>query len=94
MVRCLNLAISRKYVLLVPAIALAVGCARVNLTIEPTSGAHNPVVKQNDANGVSTWAILPASYNPQIATPWIIYNHGFGQTISSIAENPPQNGFV
>ena len=41
-----------------------------------------------------TWAILPASYNPKNSSPWIVYNHGFGQTISSITADPPQNFFV
>lgn len=74
--------------------ALIVGCAQVHLTVSPTSIGHNLILLHNDANGVSTWAILPESYNPHNATPWIIYNHGFGQTISSITANPPQSAFV
>jgi alpha-beta hydrolase superfamily lysophospholipase len=51
-------------------------------------------LQKSDANGVSTWAILPPSYNPQSPSPWIIYDHGFGQSIGSIAANPPQSAFV
>jgi pimeloyl-ACP methyl ester carboxylesterase len=68
---------------------LIVGCARVDERVPPPT-----VLQQADANGVSTWAMLPTAYNPQNATPWIIYNHGFGQTIDSIVTNAPQYEFV
>ena len=45
-------------------------------------------------NGVSTWAILPESYNAQNASPWVIYDHGVGQTINSITADFPQSDFV
>jgi pimeloyl-ACP methyl ester carboxylesterase len=38
--------------------------------------------------------MVPNSYNPTKASPWIIYNHGFGQTIDSIAADSPQSTFV
>jgi pimeloyl-ACP methyl ester carboxylesterase len=37
-----------------------------------------------DANGVATWAVIPASYRPEIQWPWVIYNHGYGQRGSDI----------
>lgn len=70
------------------------GCARVTLTVRQPAGGNNPIVQGTDINGVLTWAIVPATYNPQKATPWIIYDHGFGQTIGSIAADPPQSDFV
>jgi acetyl esterase/lipase len=73
---------------------LTVGCARVILTVPQNSNEHNPILEQTDANGVGTWAIVPASYDRQKAAPWIIYNHGFGQTINSITTNLPQSAFV
>jgi acetyl esterase/lipase len=80
--------------LIVLSAFLIIGCAQVHLTVSSTSIAHTHLLQQNDSNGVSTWAIVPDSYNSQNPTPWIIYNHGFGQTISSIASNPPQANFV
>ena len=75
--------------------ALAItGCARVTLTVKPPSSQSYHILQQNDINGVSTWAILPPSYDPQKPAPWIIYNHGIGQTIASIASSPPQSDFV
>lgn len=56
--------------------------------------AGSTILKRADANGVSTWAIVPGSYDPAKPTPWIIYDHGFGQTINSITANPPQSTFV
>lgn len=73
--------------------ALTVGCG-VDLKVEPTSPARSTMLQHTDANGVSTWAIVPDSYDASKASPWIIYNHGFGQTINSITANPPQSSFV
>ena len=75
-------------------IALTTGCARVYLTVAPTSISSDHILRKDDVNGVSTWAILPESYNAQKANPWIIYNHGLGQTINSITADFPQSEFV
>jgi alpha-beta hydrolase superfamily lysophospholipase len=83
-----------KCVLLALCIALTTGCARVYLTVPPTPVSHNHILCRNDVNGVSTWAILPESYNAQNATPWVIYDHGFGETIDIITANYPQSAFV
>jgi alpha-beta hydrolase superfamily lysophospholipase len=80
--------------LLAFCIISASGCARVYLTVTPTPVSHNLILRRNDVNGVSTWAILPESYNAQTATPWVIYDHGIGQTINSITADPPQSAFV
>ena len=69
------------------------GCG-VNSKFEPTSPVRSTILQHTDANGVPTWAIVPDSYDASKASPWIIYNHGFGQTISSITANPPQSSFV
>jgi pimeloyl-ACP methyl ester carboxylesterase len=82
----------KKYVFLILCAAFMAGCASVHLNISPVS--QNQTVEESDANGVATWAILPPSYNPQIANPWIIYNHGIGQSIASVAASPPQSNFV
>ena len=66
----------------------------MHLTTAANPGAEYRILHQNDANGVSTWAILPPSYNAQIPNPWIIYDHGLGQSIASIATSPPQAPFV
>jgi fermentation-respiration switch protein FrsA (DUF1100 family) len=68
---------------------LVSGCAAYDVRMAP-----NPVLREADPNGVSTLAILPASYDAKKAVPWIIYDHGFGQTIDSIVTNPPQQAFV
>jgi hypothetical protein len=73
---------------------LAVGCARVHMTFAPSPIAQNRLLQLIDANGVSTWALLPPNYNPQTESPWIIYDHGFGQTISSIVSDPLHSWFV
>ena len=66
----------------------------MHLSLAPSANIQNRILQGNDANGVATWAILPPTYDPQTATPWIIYNHGFGQTISSILTDPAHNLFV
>jgi alpha-beta hydrolase superfamily lysophospholipase len=38
--------------------------------------------------------MVPDSYDASKPSPWIIYNHGFGQTITSITANRPQSYFV
>ena len=70
------------------------GCG-VELNVEPAP-VHSPILQRTDLNGVSTWAIVPDSYSydKSKAYPWIIYDHGFGQTINSITANPPQSSFV
>jgi len=84
-----------KSLLLIAAFApFTIGCASVRLGISSSPFPHFPLTQKLDANGVPTWAILPPSYNPQVATPWIIYNHGFGQTIDSIAADVPQSRFI
>lgn len=69
--------------------ALSIGCARYELR-----NSNGSILRQTDINGVLTWAVVPASYRSQNPTPWIIYNHGLGQTISSILADDPQGGFV
>jgi hypothetical protein len=69
---------------------LLLGCAKFDVLSPP-----NPILKQTDANGVSTMAIIPASYDPEKASPWVIYDHGFGQTIEAIiTTNPPRQAFM
>ncbi len=82
----------KKCLFLALCAALMAGCASVHLNISPVS--QNQTLEGSDANGVATWAILPPSYNPQIANPWIIYSHGIGQSIASVATSPPQSNFV
>jgi hypothetical protein len=38
--------------------------------------------------------MVPDSYDASKPSPWIICNHGLGQTIDSITANPPQSYFV
>ena len=75
-------------------IVLAAGCTRPHLSVAPSAVTQNRILQGNDTNGVFTWAILPPTYNPHTATPWIIYNHGSEQTISSIITNSAHNQFV
>jgi hypothetical protein len=70
--------------------ALTTGCA--NVYFAPV--AQNPMLQASDANGVPTWAILPPTYNPHNPNPWIIYDHGIGQSIASIPVSLPQGPFV
>jgi alpha-beta hydrolase superfamily lysophospholipase len=84
----------KRFFLLALCIALIAGCASLHVEVSPTPAVQYPLLQKTDVNGVSTWAILPPSYNPQNATPWIVYNHGYGQTIASIVADPPQNSFV
>jgi alpha-beta hydrolase superfamily lysophospholipase len=84
----------KKCVFLVLCAILTAGCSKLNLTVSLDPIPQNQILQGNDANGVPTWAVLPPSYNPQNSYPWIIYDHGFGQTINSITAAPPQNGFV
>jgi hypothetical protein len=82
-----------KCLLIAICLALTTGCG-VDFKNEPNPSVINPIVQHADANGVSTWAIVPKSYTPSKSSPWIIYDHGFGQTISSITADPPQSTFV
>lgn len=84
----------KKCVFLVLCAILTAGCAKLNLNVSFDSIPQNQILQGNDANGVPTWAVLPPSYKPENSYPWIIYDHGFGQTIYSITAHPPQNGFV
>jgi hypothetical protein len=72
---------------------LTVGCGN-DLKVEPAPPVRSTTLQRSDVNGVATWAIVPDSYDPSKPSPWIIYNHLFGQTITSITENPPQSSFV
>ena len=80
---------AKTFLLLALCAGLIIGCARYELRNSNVS-----ILRQTDVNGVLTWAVLPASYKSQNPTPWIIYNHGWGQTISSILADDPQGGFV
>lgn len=73
---------------------LCAGCAAVHLVDQSNSSFNVQVIQKTDVNGVATWAILPSSYSGKTATPWIIYDHGFGQTIESILQNNPYSDFV
>ena len=73
---------------------LAAGCARVHLSLASATQMQNRILQASDVNGVAAWAILPPSYNPRVPSPWIIYNHGFGQTIGSILTDPTHSLFV
>ena len=73
-------------------VALMSGCGTVHHNLSPISSAS--ILRAADANGVSTWAVLPASYSPAAQSPWIIYNHGFGQEIETIFTNPSQSFFI
>jgi alpha-beta hydrolase superfamily lysophospholipase len=84
----------RRYVLIALCSALFIGCAQINFTASPDPNSRNRFLEQIDMNGVLTWAVLPASYNSHNPTPWIVYNHGFGQTIISIVTDPPHSAFV
>lgn len=68
------------------------GCGSVFYAGSPMSGAS--ILRQVDANGVSTWAVLPPSYDPRLASPWIIYNHGFGEDINWILTHAPESSLV
>jgi hypothetical protein len=48
----------------------------------------NTVREIEDANGVRTWAVIPAAYAPGTRWPWVIYNHGYGQYGSDIYTGP------
>lgn len=84
----------KKCVFLVLCAILAAGCSNLHLTVSFDPIPQNQILQGSDANGVPTWAVLPPSYKPENSYPWIIYDHGFGQTIYSITAHPPQNGFV
>jgi pimeloyl-ACP methyl ester carboxylesterase len=77
------------YLLSALCAALIIGCARFELRNSNVS-----ILRQSDVNGVLTWAVLPASYKSQNPTPWIIYNHALGQTISSILADDLRGDFV
>jgi pimeloyl-ACP methyl ester carboxylesterase len=84
----------RKRVLLVLWAVLTAGCAKLHLTVSLDSIPQNQILQASDANDVPTWAVLPPSFNPQNSYPWIVYDHGFGQTINSITADLPQKAFI
>ena len=90
--RCYYRVTVKKRLLALFCIAFTSGCGSVFHTVAPIPSSS--VLRANDVNGVSTWAVLPTSYDPQAAAPWIIYNHGFEQEINSILTHFPQSLFV
>jgi len=68
------------------------GCGTVHHNISPIPSAS--ILRAPDVNGVSTWAVLPTSYNPAAQSPWIIYNHGFGQEIEALLTTASQSFFI
>jgi acetyl esterase/lipase len=80
--------------ILVSLAFLLVGCGDVHRAIPSSGGTAYQVLQKNDVNSVFTWAVLPSSYSAQHANRWIIYDHGFGQTVESILQNNPQSAFV
>ena len=90
----LKLADVKRFILAAICAAVIAGCGTVRLEVSPSAVPHYPVAQKTDVNGVLTWAILPPSYNPRLPTPRVIYNHGYGQTIASIAADAPQSPFV
>jgi alpha-beta hydrolase superfamily lysophospholipase len=78
--------------LLLICAGLTVGCGdNVIVTAPPV---RSTTLQHTDVNGVATWAMVPDSYDASKPSPWIIYNHGLNQKITSIAANPPQSSFV
>lgn len=71
---------------------LFAGCAGAVFTTPVPSKVS--VMRASDANGTSTWALVPSSYTLTKPAPWIIYDHGFGQSMTWILENPPQSSFI
>ena len=67
---------------------------KVERKVEPALAVGSTILQYADANGVPTLAILPGSYDASKPFPWIIYDHGFGQTINAITAQPPQSTYV
>lgn len=69
--------------------ALTVGCGSPSGTICPiksTESSFSPI-QLSDSNGVQTYGIVPTTYDPSVPSPWVLFNHGRGQTGLDISTN-------
>jgi len=66
---------------------LTVDCGS-NFQADCENGSQSfPVTQLIDANGVLTYGIVPPGYRPGVASPWVLYNHGSGQSGRDISTN-------
>ena len=75
-------------------VVLTVGCGTNSRTDCGTDSRTFPLVQLSDANGVQSYGIVPPSYRPDVASRWVLYNHGFGQSGRNISTNPHDRCFV
>lgn len=69
-------------------VVLTVGCGTNSRTDCGTDSRTFPLVQLSDANGVQSYGIVPPSYRPDVASRWVLYNHGLGQSGRDISTNP------
>jgi acetyl esterase/lipase len=69
------------------------GGATYTLDIPMFPGASNSatVVQLNDAHSVPTWAIIPPTYRVGVQSPWVIFDHGAGQSGLAISTDAHDN---
>lgn len=70
--------------------ALTVGCGTDSQTvcaIESSASSLAPI-QLSDSNGVQTYGIVPATYDPSVPSRWVLFIHGSGQTGLAISTNP------
>ena len=69
-------------------VVLTVGCGTNSRTDCGTDSRTFPLAQLSDANGVQSYGIVPPSYRPDVASRWVLYNHGLGQSGRDISTNP------
>ena len=80
--------------LLFALLVLNLGCATDSPCPVRSNVSSISPVKLTDANGVQTYGIVPPSYNPELPSPWVLFNHGSGQSGLEISTNPDDSCLV
>jgi len=73
--------------LIAALLVLTVGCGTNSRSFCTVQSGVSPV-QLIDANGVPTYGMVPQSYNPDVPSRWVLYNHGSGQSGLDISTNP------
>src|ERR1700741_159280 len=72
--------------LIAALLILTVGCGTNSRGVCTLQSGVSPV-QLIDTNGVPTYGMVPQSYNPDVPSRWVLYNHGSGQSGLDISTN-------
>jgi hypothetical protein len=79
--------------LIVALVVSSSSCTPISRTPCPVQSSVSPI-QLSDANGVPTYGIVPSSYNRDVQSRWVLYNHGSAQSGLAISTNPHDSCLV